>query len=124
MRDKGAYLQFWKKYLPVIRLLLKKTSSGEQKLQLYKHEFEKTGARNKLGYVFTLDVANGKAINGSTKTASASDLFDVMMENEAVAEWLRTQHVRISVNRACEMVMQQLQPVSKPATSPASGSEE
>ncbi|MES2781118.1 MAG: hypothetical protein V4651_14590 [Bacteroidota bacterium] len=103
MRDAGMYTQLWKKYLPVIRLLLKKTTDGDQKLQLYKHEFESTGARNKLGYIFSLEMVNGKPINKSNKTAVSNDLCILISENEAIATWMKEQHIKISVNRACEM---------------------
>jgi len=69
MRDAGVYTQLWKKYLPVIRLLLKKTADTDQKLQIYKHEFASTGAKNKLGYIFNLEIVNGKAINKSAAIA-------------------------------------------------------
>jgi hypothetical protein len=113
MRDAGMYTQLWKKYLPVIRLLLKKTVDGEQKLQIYKHEFESTGARNKLGYVFSLELVNGKPINKSAATAVASDLYGVLSSNEAVAEWLKDQKIKISVGRSCELVMQKFEKVVK-----------
>ena len=107
------YTQLWKKYLPVIRLLLKKTVDGEQKLQIYKHEFESTGARNKLGYVFNLELVNGKPINKSNTTAVASDLYGVLSSNEAVAEWLKDQNIKISVGRSCELVMQKFEKAVK-----------
>ncbi len=108
MRDAGMYTQLWKKYLPVIRLLLKKTGDTNQKLQLYKHEFEATGARNKLGYIFTLEMVNGKPINKSNKTAVSNDLCILMSENEAIATWMKEQQIKISVNRACEMTLSAL----------------
>ncbi len=108
MRDAGMYTQLWKKYLPVIRLLLKKTGDNNQKLQLYKHEFEATGARNKLGYIFSLEMVNGKAVNKSNKTAVSNDLCVLMGENEAIAAWMKDQQIKISVNRACEMTLSAL----------------
>lgn len=107
MTDKGVYVQLWKKYLPVIRLLLKKTEKGEQKLQLYKHEFEKTGAKNKLGYVFTMELLNGKPVTKLEQKAVAHDLLSVMNENEDVAEWLKERHVIISSTRSGEITFQQ-----------------
>jgi hypothetical protein len=103
MRDAGMYTLLWKKYLPAIRVLLKKSNENNQKLLLYKHEFESTGARNKLGYVFTLEMLNGKPINKSHSTAPAFDLYTLMMENEVIASWLKNQHVKIHVARSCEL---------------------
>ena len=76
MRDAGVYTQLWKKYLPVIRLLLKKTADTDQKLQIYKHEFASTGAKNKLGYIFNLEIVNGKAVNKSAAIAVSFDLLN------------------------------------------------
>lgn len=108
MRDQGVYVQLWRKYLPVIRLLLKKTATADQTLQLYKHEFEKTGAKNKLGYVFTLDVTNGKPVNQTGKTAVAFDLLSVLNENEETAKWMKEQTIRIKVGKNCELILQKL----------------
>lgn len=108
MRDAGVYTQLWKKYLPVIRLLLKKTSDSDQKLQIYKHEFVSTGAKNKLGYIFNLEIVNGKSINKSSAIAVSFDLLNVLNENPLTAEWLKGKSVKISVNKACELTLHQI----------------
>ena len=105
MRDAGVYTQLWKKYLPVIRLLLKKTADTDQKLQIYKHEFASTGAKNKLGYIFNLEIVNGKAVNKSAAIAVSFDLLNVLNENTLTNEWLKGKNVKISVNKACELTM-------------------
>ncbi|MEI7979495.1 MAG: hypothetical protein WCI53_11670 [Bacteroidota bacterium] len=107
MRDAGVYTQLWKKYLPVIRLLLKKTADGDQKLQIYKHEFVSTGAKNKLGYIFNLEIVNGKAVNKSNTLASSFDMLNVLNDNDITSEWLKGKTVRISVNKACELTLHQ-----------------
>jgi hypothetical protein len=105
MRDAGVYTQLWKKYLPVIRLLLKKTAETDQKLQIYKHEFASTGAKNKLGYIFNLEIVNGKAVNKSSAIAVSFDLLNVLNDNALTSEWLKGKSVKISVNKACELTM-------------------
>jgi hypothetical protein len=113
MRDAGVYTQLWKKYLPIIRILLKKTEDSDQKLQIYKHEFVSTGAKNKLGYIFGLELVNGKAINKTNATAPAFDLLTLMNDNEAIALWLKDKSVKISVNKACELNLQLIQKAEK-----------
>lgn len=103
MRDAGMYTLLWKKYLPAIKVLLKKSNENDQKLLLYKHEFESTGARNKLGYVFKLEILNGKPLNKSNSTAPAYDLYTLMMEHEMISAWLKNQHVKIQVSRSYEL---------------------
>jgi len=109
------YRQLWRKHLHVIRLLLKRTEAGPQKHQIYKHEFESTGARNKSGYIFTLELVNGKAVHKSNKTAVAWDLQQVLIENPQVADWLKDHSVKLSVSRSCELTMQKII-IEKPET--------
>ncbi|MEI6508418.1 MAG: hypothetical protein WCO54_08025 [Bacteroidota bacterium] len=108
MRDAGLYRQLWRKHIDVIRLLLKRSGTAPQKHLIYKHEFESTGARNKLGYIFTLELVNGKAVNKSNKIAVSFDLQEVMMENQAIAEWLKDKSVKLSVARSGELTMEQV----------------
>lgn len=119
MTDKGVYVQLWKKYLPVIRLLLKKTAKGDQKLQMYKHEFEKTGAKNKLGYVFSLELVNGKPVAKSDQKAVAHDLLMVMNENEDLVQFFKDQRIVISSSRACELVFHKVEQEVAPAVAVA-----
>ena len=109
MKDEGMYLQLWKKYLPVIRLLLKKTDAGQQKLKLYRHEFEVAGNKNKSGYTFSIEIVNGKVANKTNKTAVGRDLVQVMNENEVVANWLKDQSVKISVGKSFELNLEKIQ---------------
>lgn len=101
MSDEGKYIVLWKKYMPVIKLLLKKT--GDQKLQLYRHEFEVTGAKNKTGYSFSIEIVNGKVINKISGVAIAKDLIQSMNETPGLNEWLKGQTLKISLGRNYEM---------------------
>lgn len=107
--DEGKYLQVWKKYMPVIRLLLKK--AGDQKLQLYRHEFETTGVKNKSGYSFNIEIVNGKVMNKISGVAIAKDLMQSMQETPAVNEWLRGQTLKISMGKSFELKMEKTAPV-------------
>jgi hypothetical protein len=101
MGDDGKFMQLWKKYMPVIKLLLKK--SGDQKLQLYKHEFEITGSRNKTGYSFTIEITNGKVTNRISAIPIARDLVQAMNETPGLNEWLKTQSLKITMGRNNEI---------------------
>lgn len=63
LRDEGKYSHLWMKYAAVIHVLLKKTENENQKLQLYKHEFENFGHRQNASIAFSFDLINGRALN-------------------------------------------------------------
>ena len=57
------YTYIWNKYLPVIRILLKKSAAGAQLLSLNREDFEREGTGRKAGYKFTIAFTDGKATN-------------------------------------------------------------
>lgn len=97
MKNQGIYIALWKKYLPVIRLLLKKTETAEQTLELYKHELKKPGVTS-TAYVFTLKIIDGKPVLKTDAKPAAYDLMTVLNENDLAREWLSNKRVMISLD--------------------------
>lgn len=55
----NLFLSAWKKYLPVIRILLKKSAGETQVLNMNRTDFERD-AKRKLGYKFVVNFIGGK----------------------------------------------------------------
>lgn len=75
------YIQVWTKYLPIIKILLKKSANEDQTLTLNKIDFEKLSSVRKAGYKFLLIFENGKAGNTIGSSQMARDLATVLSEN-------------------------------------------
>ena len=75
------YTQVWSKYLPIIKILLKKAAAADQELILNRIDFEKLGIARKAGYKFTIIFENGKASNTIGSSQLARDLVTVLTEN-------------------------------------------
>jgi hypothetical protein len=108
MKDEGKYLHHWMKYAAVIRVLLKKTETESQKLQLYKHEFENKGHRQNANFSFSVDVVNGKVVNFVNATPIARDLWRILDDNPATKEWLKDRSVKISMGKSLELKIEKL----------------
>lgn len=75
------YTYTWKKYLPVIRLLLKKSASTNQEIKIDRIDFEKgTRSRKTLGS-FNIEVARGRLLTIGPPIA-AKELFDVLADDD------------------------------------------
>ena len=81
--EQRTYLQTWKKYLPVIRLHLKRSLNEDQSFKLNITDFESAGDRGKSGYTFNLQMENGKPINNISGSAVARDLYEALKADEA-----------------------------------------
>jgi len=99
MEDR-KYLQTWKKYLPVIRLHLKRSLAEEQQFKLNITDFESAGERGKSGYTFNLQMENGKVTNNISGSAVARDLFELLKTDETIKAFLQDRSVKISVGKS------------------------
>jgi hypothetical protein len=98
--EERKYLQTWKKYLPVIRLHLKKSVVEEQQFKLNITDFESAGERGKSGYTFNLQMENGKAMNNISGSAVARDLYESLKTDDIIKAFLQDKSVKISVGKS------------------------
>jgi hypothetical protein len=97
--EERKYLTTWRKYIPVIRLHLKKRLSEEQCFKLNITDFESAGDRGKSGYTFNLTMENGKVTNNISGSAVARDLYEALKEDEIIKGILQDKAVKISVGK-------------------------
>ncbi len=98
--EERKYLQTWKKYLPVIRLHIKKSLTSEQSFKLNITDFESAGDRGKSGYMFNLQLENGRVTNNISSSAVARDLFEALKSDETIKAMLAEKSMKISVGKS------------------------
>ena|ERR1700761_4195299 len=98
--EQRTYLQTWKKYLPVIRLHLKRSLNEEQSFKLNITDFESAGDRGKSGYTFNLVIENGKVANSIGGSPVARDLYEILKADEATQPILQGKSIKISVGKS------------------------
>jgi len=98
--EQRTYSQTWRKYLPVIRLHLKRSLNEQQSFKLNITDFESAGDRGKSGYTFNLVIENGKVTNGIGVSAVARDLYDILKADEATQPILQGRSIKISVSKS------------------------
>lgn len=98
--DERNYLSTWQKYMPVIRLHLKRSLQEEQQFKLNITDFEAAGSRGKSGYTFNINMENGKVTNSISGSAVARDLYELLKADEAIKALLKDKNVKISVGKS------------------------
>ena len=111
------YTYIWMKYLPVIRILLKKSSAGDQLLSLNRDDFERAGTGRKAGYKFNIDFADGKVNNVISGSGLASHLAAAMLEDEATKAVLKTGHFQVILNTKFQLTIKNTTPQPVPQES-------
>jgi hypothetical protein len=98
--EERKYLTTWKKYLPVIRLHLKRSLNEEQSFKLNITDFESAGDRGKSGYTFNIQMENGKVTNNISGSAVARDLYELLKSDDVIKAMLQDKAVKISVGKS------------------------
>ena len=97
--EERQYLTTWKKYIPVIRLHLKRSLNEDQSFKLNITDFESAGDRGKSGYSFNIALENGKPTNNISGSAVARDLYEALKSDETIKAMLQDKSVKISVGK-------------------------
>jgi hypothetical protein len=98
--EERKYLMTWKRYLPVIRLHLKKSLVEEQNFKLNITDFESAGDRGKSGYTFNITMENGRVTNNISGSAVARDLYEALKSDETIKAMLMDKNIKISVGKS------------------------
>jgi len=104
------YTQLWSKYLPIIKILLKRTANGDQVLDLNRIDFERAGSGRKAGYKFNIEFNKGRVANIISGSALASDLAFVMLEDVNVKTILLENHFTVSLNTKFQLSLKRVTP--------------
>ncbi len=99
------YNHIWKKYLPIIRILMKKSVLEEQVLNLNRIDFERAGTGRKAGYKFKIEFTDGKVGNVISGSTLAMHLAQVVLEDDAAREILGEHNFEVSLNTKFQLTI-------------------
>ena len=104
------YTYIWLKYLPIIKILMKKAAAVDQNLALNRIDFERAGSGRKAGYKFTIEFSNGRVANVISTSPLAVDLAAVMLQDNAVKTLFATANYEISLNTKFQLSIKNTNP--------------
>lgn len=96
----GRYLSLWTKYLPIIRIQIKKSFEKEVSLKLNSSEFKAVGDRKLSGYTFNLEIEHGKVANDISGTAVARDLYEVLSNDQIIVEFIKDKRIKLNMDKS------------------------
>jgi hypothetical protein len=120
------YTQVWTKYLPIIRILMKRSATGEQSLDMNRIDFERAGSGRKAGYKFTIEFRKGRVSNLISSSPLASNLSTVLLQDPVIKDLFQKNDYDISLNTKFQLHIKNIsaeQPVLQEAESVTSDSD-
>jgi hypothetical protein len=98
----------WNKYLPVIKILLKRSKTGEQLLAINQSDFERAGLARKSGNKFSLLFKHGKVDTVVMPSPVAAELASGLLHDESVKAILAEHDYRIAMDTKYKLHIVQL----------------
>ena len=107
-KSKFMYTQVWTKYLPIIRILLKRSATAEQTLDMNRIDFERAGSGRKAGYKFIIEFRKGRVSNLISSSPLASNLATVLLQDAVVKDLFQKVDYDISLNTRFQLHIKNL----------------
>ena len=104
------YTHIWLKYLPIIKILMKRAATGDQTLDLNSIDFERAGTGRKAGYKFTIELTNGRVANVISNSPLAPDLATVILQDDAIKTLLANNNFQVSLNIRFQLSIKNMSP--------------
>lgn len=104
------YTQVWNKYLPVIKILLKRIDTGEQTLSMNLTDFEKAAAGRRDSFSFHIHFREGRSVNALTSHV-AKDLAAILLADEKIKQDFVQREYHFQMNKKFQLTIK-LDPAS------------
>lgn len=101
------YTYTWKKYLPLIRILLKRSSDKATPVQLNRMDFDKNRNKHPASLAFSFDFRNGRP-NQISMSQIAKELVAIVAEDEVGHQLIRKNNYRIGFTNSCELSIENI----------------
>lgn len=97
------YTDIWNKYLPVIKILIKRSAVTEQTFVLNRTDFERVNKSYKAGYNFTIQFINGNVAQRSNLTEVAKALVNALLEDPLFTNLLLENNYEFKFNNKLQL---------------------
>ena len=108
------FLHIWNKYLPVIKILLKRSVSAEQTLDMNSSDFLRASGGKKVKFTFSVQLIKGRAQAGENSPPIAKDLVSLLQQDQTAYRFLQQNELQIAVNSDFQLSIKNNTPVEKP----------
>ena len=118
--------QTWKKYLPVITILLKRSTTGEQSLSMNHTDFERASGGRKMKWSFpVMQVNNGRIQNNGTKyPALAIEMITELQLDDQTGKLLKQQEFEFSMSNDFKLLIKNISAFPQTEDDDTTGAEE
>lgn len=100
------FSQAWNKYLPIIKILMKRSVSGSsQTLDMNKTDFERAAGGRKAKFTFNVTLHKGRIQNAASPPPVVKELATILQEDQMTRLLVRQYDYDFSMNAAFQLTI-------------------
>ena len=99
------FVQTWNKYLPVIKILLKRSVTSVQTLNMNSSDFQRAAGGRKIKYTFSVYLVKGRTQNAESPSALAKDLIAALQQDDTTKFFIRQNEMEFSMNNSFQLTI-------------------
>jgi hypothetical protein len=108
------FVQTWNKYLPIIKILLKRSVNGDQVLDMNKTDFQRAAGGKKVKFTFSFSLVKGRLNGIETTPPLAKDLISVLQQDNTTNSFIRQSELDFSMNGNFQLLIKNVTPAAEP----------
>jgi hypothetical protein len=108
------FLQTWNRYLPVIKILLKRSVNAEQTLDMNSSDFQRASGGKKVKYTFSIQLIKGRGQAGENFPPIAKDLVSVLQQDNTTNKFIQQRELEFTMNSSFQLYIKNNTLVEKP----------
>lgn len=107
------FTQVWNKYLPIIKILMKRSASGNvQTVDMNKTDFDRAAGGRKAKFTFNVHLHKGRIQNSASPPPVARELATLLQEDEMTRQLVRQYDYTFILNGSFQLTIKNNTPVS------------
>jgi hypothetical protein len=108
------FRQTWNKYIPVLRILIKRSATGEQSLSMNGTDFTRAAGGKKIKFSFNIELKNAQFVNASQQTALIQDFIASLQEDEQIRKVIKYQQLEFTMSNSFQLRIKNNTPAPPP----------
>lgn len=116
------FTQTWNKYLPVIKILINRSTTGKQSMGMNQTDFERAAGGRKVKYSFRFALNDGRVQNKTTLTPLARELATLLNESDLTKKLVKGQDLEFSMSADFQLTIKNN--TASPVETPSDNSDE
>ena len=104
------FVPTWNKYLPVLKILLKRSVNGDQTLTMNASDFQRAAGGRKIKFSFSIAIHKGRLQTMDNPPPIAREFFTVLQQDQIINQFIRQHDLEFTLSNSLQLVIKNITP--------------